>query len=1691
MADFPSRLTDLRMQRRRKNAELSDLLAPARRSYDPADIRRETKQLAERSAQDLNQSNLDILREVGLQLPPSFKTVPRNEVMTAIPMPSRYQGMRSPEEPRDQGIAGRGARYVLQGLSEVGQAAKYTDRKILPSIGGRGRGVRGPVDQGPVQTLFDYSERAGRNLAQESTLAVQRGTDWTAAVPFLGLGGDQSFELRVKALQGEGVKRSDAINQAWEETDLNLPRISIPGSNISFTPNAQTVLEMGFDPMDLLITVGTVGFGGAAIKGGRLGMRAYLMGVSKSVVRENMFGMAGKATYASARAASRTGVATVRGGKNVALSRTQKSKLKRAARDYNIPDEIVKKIADGESLNRNPITGRFSSPLLQDEIIELYKAGWLKQRGSNSGVSAIPKTADLERAAFRNDRKTRLAQKAGAKFLGMKLWNPSATANTVGDKAGILYSQIGVLGSQFAGIAKDFVLDPMGGGDPMKAFRIRGNYVTADNIRLTAYGAKQWKKLKLPWNYAPDEAGHPNFTFGDVMERWNAEDGPDPSWFTGLNESQIGVITRMRKATDDMIQTLVDEGVIAADQVDEWQLLSRDGFHWISRRAQGKDSLIKQVSGRVEHELVMFNGGSGRSGSSTAAFLKSRYYETMIEGAHEGVTYMSPMEAFDAFMKSAYQQIAEKRTMEYVEQSGKVITSKEGLRKLRPDLYIAQEEARSALHAAKQHVNRLRSKNKRNKAKQPLLNEAARKADNELDKAATNIDKKWERVEDLTAEVAKYTTRLRHARGVRQRTKTKTARNKWNKEVQHNRAMLEKRQASLAERQRDWKDTAKDYDKRLKDRYANNSAQARGAVNQASTDRFADDVSAALDMREMAEANVKAAAKDIEENLERFQNQLDLPENLFPYAEDATDQVNVKVGKVNLGGYTGKILTKDLADSLEKRFGDTGSEVARKIGLFTGTARTLGAGVDIAWGTIQGAALMFSHPDIWAKGMAQSMRAIKNPEARSKYVIDNLDAFVDFANAGGDIGSSEFFQALDASGGLGRMQGWMAQGAAGHKIPENALAIWGQHVRPIGRLATGFNTFLDVGKIEMWKSMSPAIGNDIVNRRDLASFINNSLGTLNTGMLGVSPRQRSIESGVLFFSPRFTRSAVALLQNAFNNPLRGVERIAPGSGANWKQNLGGARRAPGTDAQATIAYEAQKQMAALIAGGTAVMWGIGEALGQEVETNPFKPGWLTVTVGESQVGIGGAGRAIYDVMFKTGYDLSGLGEESDPTSILKWNVFGDDSWRENPLFNYVLNRGAPYTREIITGQTFDGEPIDRNPISLIEKAVSGDWKGLEPTAKAAALRNFPFVLQGQFESRAGTPRPGALSMGLQMTVARERPLSAYERLEKVRNAAAATWVNPDLEENPERTPSGLKWDELDLDVRQELSTKGEWAEELQIKQEAFHNNAAGPSKPYFDLIEQEKLTYNDAVSLAYQNFARTRNGPDLQDALHDANTIRRASREERENDPVFADVIEDLKDSAKSDTQFNRLFNEYVTLVITNPEHVDQYGDYDYDQRDLDELAFRSREDVDEETFERIKNYARGRLPDGSRMPKKVWEYDEQGMAYDYEDAKELMRPYWDVPETLLADKPVEHLEAYKLWQSYRGDPAAQEAIKLAYPVVGAIEKVVLRIRQTMRMRDPQLDLALVTYKARRALHPENRRAEIMRQRDMIDDIAS
>lgn len=1169
--------------------------------------------------------------------------------------------------------------------------------------------------------------------------------------------------------------------------------------------------------------------------------------------------------------------------------------------------------------------------------------------------------------------------------------DPTAAAGDhAGRRATILYEAYGALGANAVSASKDWIL---AAGNPRSVFNLsRQQLARVSGISLTPKGQQIFKARGLPTE-GP-------FAFGDLAEYWIKSEAPDVSLFTGLNATQAEVLERVRRVFREYAELAEAEGVL---KVAKGQTVGQkfadvfgepgENFFWVHRGAAGK-TIINE---RGEVEELLFN--SGRPGRGGKPFTQTRTYELKAEGVRDGINYLDPMESIEALGSAVYRTIAQKRALDYMKRQGKLVTGLDVMERLYPQMIARRKAAAAFLAATEANVGRIKRKLANRRAKAPLLDEAADTAEAEVIRNSKVHTRTINRMQVEMFQAMKFLEQSKTAAndGLRRR-----ARNLYQQRLGRMQVTEDEVERIFTEHQRLYRRTVAANRRIVKldgDIFGLTSNRAQAEAQEA-----------------LARLTKMRVDREYAETMSRIMSSADLDSRVFGGRPGTRTPVSV----YSDGPLAGQIAPRNLADALQQRFGDRGNRAVGAIEQVTGSARTLAAGsFDVGWLGIQGSLLAVTHPDAYAKAAVQSIRAALNPERRAKYIAENIDAVLSFIENTGDIGSSEFFASLGRGGLFGRLGSYLQRKAPEGSGFDRGLQIW-RNVNPVPRLGTGFNVFLDVGKIELWKSLRGPLTAGGMLDREIATHINNMMGTMNSRFLGVSPTQRQIEGALLMFSPRYTRSAFALMAE-LARPL--------GTGA----TLNG-----------LATREAMRAIGGFVAGGTLVTWAIAQATGSDVQLNPFKPGWLTLTIGGQKVGIGGSTRALLDTMAKMAATVASV-DDRQPLDLARFNLFDSRHRAENPILQYVSGRTPPGIREILTRETFDGQKLE-GPVDLA-KEIGQDF--------------LPFALQAQFFPPPGVDRQSPVALLPEVTGLRARQLSAYERLRAEQDRVA-------------QEAAGVPWAELDNDRKAVLRRDNPNLGELQEATAAASRDT--PKSHYFDRRLKDRQEHLDRLSPAAAEFQATGNGRTFRQKYDEEAAIYREQL--RRTDREFADVVRELDEERgdQSQTAFNRLVDRYGAQVRDNPEFVDEFGNPLWDEINQAERAF--EREVGAEMFQRVRRYFLGLDDEGQPLHD-----DVPAAVYELRRAREVLREadYWRIADDIVGDDP----EARAIWRQYENSdkPAEREAIKRRFPRIRQVERIVDRNRDRIRRRSPGVDMALMIFYGTRAASREGRQFERQLQR--------
>ena len=334
---------------------------------------------------------------------------------------------------------------------------------------------------------------------------------------------------------------------------------------------------------------------------------------------------------------------------------------------------------------------------------------------------------------------------------------------------------------------------------------------------------------------------------------------------------------------------------------------------------------------------------------------------------------------------------------------------------------------------------------------------------------------------------------------------------------------------------------------------------------------------------------------------------------------------------------SGRFFPRDVSDFLNKEFARDQSKLIRNVSTVNDTIRTLKAGFDLGAINIQLLPTMVAYPKAWAKASKNMVSALLDPQTYHNYMArpDNQEIIRKMVHHGMNLEGIEY--------GAG-----IQRGAPLERVLPKAVTK---------RIEAIFTAPINTGKVEIAKALAPSF-EKAGQLNELAMYLNNLTGTRSGLASGLGAEQRAIESTFLFFSPRMTRSALALVGDAAQGGLKG--------------------------------NEARKALASLAAANILIMGGLRLATEGKIEEDFFDPTsgqFMSFKMFDRKVGFGGTHRSLVTTLAQ-----SMKAAQTDPSRFMD-----PTDRRNNPLTRWWAGRSSPVTGllwDVVERRDFLGEPLD-------------------------------------------------------------------------------------------------------------------------------------------------------------------------------------------------------------------------------------------------------------------------------------------------------------------------------------------------------------------------------------------------------------
>jgi hypothetical protein len=724
-----------------------------------------------------------------------------------------------------------------------------------------------------------------------------------------------------------------------------------------------------------------------------------------------------------------------------------------------------------------------------------------------------------------------------------------------------------------------------------------------------------------------------------------------------------------------------------------------------------------------------------------------------------------------------------------------------------------------------------------------------------------------------------------------------------------------------------------------------------------------------------------------------------------------------------LGFMSGLFFTEDDVKLLERALllpdtstakGQAGAVFLRVAPAAGDLVRVLKAGFDFGAPFLQGIPVLARRPDIWAKSTVRHMKVFaQGSQIHTTYLQQNMGALREMVQMGVPFGgaASDYFVAVQRGGILpkaGQTLDDLVGLSGSSRLAARAAMKSGRSFEAVAtRFEQSFEAFGDYARIEMWKAMRDTAAKDgETGLKELAAFIRNSTGALNSGSLGVSPTQQALERGWLFFSPRYTRASLALVADAFQGGLRG--------------------------------REARQTFANMVAGGTAAYAGFvtayNKATGnnQAIKLDPRSKAdggdgaeFMTIEMNGNNVGIGSFWTSFTRLIASTGSEAI-----EDPRTLMK------PSTRDNPIVRWLRSRSAPMTGmavDLQNGATFMGEPLDN----------TGDW------TKHLAKQTMPFVLENAIFDDGAIFGRLTTAMPAEMLGGRTFPVSVIEQRNTERDLAAAERFDKQWDEL-----NGLQKDSLENDPNRSLGRLSQMVKDESSKMRpADPESADGLIDAYFADKEEIEIDWRSTIKQGvdlYNNMkidAVTLKGR----YIEPANADRRLRIGDLSNDDSFQEV-EDYFAQLSADggaiIPEEYAFSKYIDEIVS-ADFTDPIIGFNFRARDAAERKY------GDEFGQEMLAYVRERF----KAARESYDFQMPSMLDELYIGRERFQWYWrDVEAEVMKQQrnPEQVLHKYEQWLG--STPTTRTRLAETNRDLKSFLSTMSKTRRLLREKNSELD---------------------------------
>lgn len=618
----------------------------------------------------------------------------------------------------------------------------------------------------------------------------------------------------------------------------------------------------------------------------------------------------------------------------------------------------------------------------------------------------------------------------------------------------------------------------------------------------------------------------------------------------------------------------------------------------------------------------------------------------------------------------------------------------------------------------------------------------------------------------------------------------------------------------------------------------------------------------------------------------------------------------------------GIFLEKAAVREIQSRLSIPNNKATNTIQFFasvSGFLKTLRSVVDVGAPAIHGMLMISVAPEVWGKAVVLGLRSMIEPAKLGEYLNrpENFAIVQKYLPEGLRLGNvrelelpalaganDEYLGGKGPIGALGDMAYRASREADSGTRSEKVFKKTGDVLRKtehgtytfLGYPERNFTAFRTIMAIEYMKAFERSYLNAGGTLAGFAAHTNKMTGFYDQTAAGFSRLQLSTERAFSQFSPRYTRSVLALVVDAFRGGVDGEFA----RNAIFSQVL-----------YMPMIYSA---------------WSY--ALGQEPKLDPRPKSaggdgaeFMTVDIFGQNIGFGSTWVALY----RLAGDI--LSKDED-----LFDLVNPTKGRDNPFIKFMMSRSAPSAqimRDLFTGQTYIGDELE-TPLDY---------------GAFAASNLSPFWVESALLSDGGVvgTNGGSLMGGLAEFIGlRSYPMSTYERLDHARNQGAAEMFGEGFIQTP-------TWNDLNKLQQRRVENNPKYGIR-ELKDMLGDRNSSDRMSilldSYFEQDRQIRDNHAAGINAAQQQVGVTQDTLWFREETRYLSEVAYAQRQLLRSG-AYQEVVDtlnrDWQDGTRNYPTEDLAYFEYLQTVFFNPDLHFEDGTYDFRMRNLLENRFMER----------------------------------------------------------------------------------------------------------------------------------------------------